>query len=149
MPWGEQNGWGIVKVASGHTGDNVGGLDGDFHTYEITVPSGGIAPGASVSTKFSWRLPMAQISNLRVKIGDQTYAALYDLPRGAVVVQPGGSPGGGNPGTGTCAAPAWSATSVYTGGAKVSHAGSEYTAKWWTQGETPGTADVWGQGVRC
>jgi len=43
-----------------------------------------------------------------------------------------------------CTAPAWSATAVYTGGARVLHAGHEWTAKWWTQGETPGTTGEWG-----
>ena len=50
---------------------------------------------------------------------------------------------------GTCSANAWSTTAVYTGGAVVSYQGSEYTAKWWTQGETPGTADVWSQSTSC
>ncbi|KOR76924.1 lytic polysaccharide monooxygenase [Paenibacillus solani] len=39
--------------------------------------------------------------------------------------------------------PAWSSTTVYVGGSKVSHNGVNYEAKWWTQGETPGSADVW------
>lgn len=39
--------------------------------------------------------------------------------------------------------PAWSATTVYVGGNKVTHNGVNYEAKWWTLGETPGNADVW------
>ncbi|MFD0587370.1 lytic polysaccharide monooxygenase [Paenibacillus sp. GCM10027627] len=41
--------------------------------------------------------------------------------------------------------PAWSATAVYVAGNKVTHNGVNYEAKWWTQGETPGTAaaTVW------
>ncbi|WP_231586953.1 carbohydrate-binding protein, partial [Paenibacillus sp. E194] len=41
--------------------------------------------------------------------------------------------------------PAWSATTVYVAGNKVTHNGVNYEAKWWTQGETPGSsgADVW------
>ncbi|MFI6029000.1 family 20 glycosylhydrolase [Amycolatopsis magusensis] len=49
---------------------------------------------------------------------------------------------GGNPGV--CAQPAWAATSVYTGGNVVSHNGAKWTAKWWTQGEEPGTTGEWG-----
>ncbi|WP_083966692.1 lytic polysaccharide monooxygenase [Demequina globuliformis] len=41
------------------------------------------------------------------------------------------------PGPTECA-PAWNADSVYNGGATVSHNGSEWSAKWWTQGEAPG-----------
>ncbi|MFC9985091.1 chitinase C-terminal domain-containing protein, partial [Microbacterium keratanolyticum] len=148
---GEQGGWGITKLSSDHTGSNVGGLKGDFHTYSLKVPAGGIPAGGSVWTKFSWRLPMTQISNLRVTVGDQTFATLYDLPRGVTVVEPsaGTTPGGGTGGTGSCTVAAWSASAVYTGGAKVSHGGSVYTAKWWTQGDTPGTNAVWGEGARC
>ncbi|MEQ0560890.1 family 20 glycosylhydrolase [Amycolatopsis sp. NEAU-NG30] len=49
---------------------------------------------------------------------------------------------GGVPGT--CSAPEWSASQVYTGGNVVSHNGHKWTAKWWTQGEEPGTTGQWG-----
>ncbi|MFD0586994.1 lytic polysaccharide monooxygenase [Paenibacillus sp. GCM10027627] len=42
--------------------------------------------------------------------------------------------------------PAWNATTAYLGGAKVTHNGVNYEAKWWTQNQAPGTtagADVW------
>ncbi|THV24312.1 glycoside hydrolase family 19 protein [Glycomyces paridis] len=42
-----------------------------------------------------------------------------------------------------CAAP-WNAGTVYTGGNVASHNGSNWTAQWWTQGETPGTTGEWG-----
>jgi chitinase len=45
---------------------------------------------------------------------------------------------------GTCSAPAWEATAVYTGGNIISHNGREWRAKWWTQGEEPGTTGEWG-----
>src|SRR5581483_5874543 len=31
-----------------------------------------------------------------------------------------------------CSAPAWNASTAYTGGAVVSYAGHKWTAKWWT-----------------
>lgn len=37
----------------------------------------------------------------------------------------------------------WSEATVYTGGDEVAYNGKLYRAKWWTQGETPGQADVW------
>lgn len=43
-----------------------------------------------------------------------------------------------------CASAAWSASAVYVGGNTVSHNGHEWRAKWWTQGETPGTTGEWG-----
>ena len=48
------------------------------------------------------------------------------------------------PPTSGCTAPAWSNTPIYTGGNTVSYNGKEYRAKWWTQGETPGTTGQWG-----
>ncbi|MFD7021130.1 glycoside hydrolase family 19 protein [Promicromonospora sukumoe] len=43
-----------------------------------------------------------------------------------------------------CSAPAWSAGAVYVGGNLVTHGGASWRAKWWTQGETPGTTGEWG-----
>ncbi|MGX7243595.1 fibronectin type III domain-containing protein [Enterococcus quebecensis] len=37
----------------------------------------------------------------------------------------------------------WVQSKVYVGGDKVFYKGIEYKAKWWTQGNTPGTNDVW------
>ena len=37
----------------------------------------------------------------------------------------------------------WDAGAVYVGGDKVTYKNKIYKAKWWTQGETPGQADVW------
>ncbi|WP_410589566.1 family 20 glycosylhydrolase [Amycolatopsis sp. lyj-23] len=51
---------------------------------------------------------------------------------------------GGTTNPGTCTDPEWSATQVYTGGNVVSHNGHKWTAKWWTQGEEPGTTGQWG-----
>ncbi|OMD17805.1 glycosyl hydrolase family 18 protein [Paenibacillus odorifer] len=50
------------------------------------------------------------------------------------------------PTPGQCSAATWGATTVYTGGQRVSYNGSVYEAKWWTQGDRPdlsGTDGVW------
>ncbi|HCT79027.1 MAG TPA: chitinase [Micromonosporaceae bacterium] len=44
---------------------------------------------------------------------------------------------------------AWSSTAVYWGGGQASHNGRNWSAKWWTQNETPGTADVWADQGAC
>ncbi|GAA2302452.1 chitinase [Glycomyces scopariae] len=44
----------------------------------------------------------------------------------------------------TACAAAWNSGSVYTQGNVVSHGGQNWTAQWWTQGETPGTTGQWG-----
>ena len=67
-------------------------------------------------------------------------------------VEPGdGEDGNGNDGNdgddnnngGGEDADAWNASTVYLGGDVVTHNGSTYKAKWWTQGETPGESTVW------
>ncbi|MGW5851707.1 glycoside hydrolase family 19 protein [Streptomyces sp. NPDC055254] len=42
-----------------------------------------------------------------------------------------------------CASP-WGSSAVYTNGMNASHGGRNWQAKWWTQGETPGTTGQWG-----
>jgi chitinase len=54
---------------------------------------------------------------------------------------------------GACSVAAWSATAVYTQGNQVSQNGTKYTAKWWTQNESPATHsgqwDVWINNGAC
>lgn len=45
--------------------------------------------------------------------------------------------------TGEEAVRAWDAEHIYVGGDMVLYGGKYYKAKWWTQNETPGQADVW------
>ena len=47
-----------------------------------------------------------------------------------------------------CAA-AWNSSSVYTGGMVASYNGHNWSAKWWTQNERPGSADVWADQGAC
>jgi len=46
---------------------------------------------------------------------------------------------------------AYSSTTAYSGGAKVTYGGFIYTAQWWTQGDVPGSAtgSAWTQGAAC
>ncbi|KAI0076286.1 class III chitinase [Panus rudis PR-1116 ss-1] len=55
------------------------------------------------------------------------------------------------PTAGSCAnVAAWSSTSVYTGGQQVTYNGHLWTAKWWTQGDTPGgSAGAWADNGAC
>ncbi|TMP42893.1 peptidase M4 [Pseudoalteromonas citrea] len=52
-----------------------------------------------------------------------------------------------------CTTKAWQASSVYTGGNKVSHNGFIYEAKWWTRNQNPTSNsaqwDVWKRLVKC
>jgi chitinase len=54
-------------------------------------------------------------------------------------------------GSGQCAGlSAWSSGAVYVGGNAVTYNGHKWTAKWWTQGDTPGgAAGVWTDNGPC
>ncbi|WP_030436368.1 chitinase [Actinoplanes subtropicus] len=60
---------------------------------------------------------------------------------------------GGDASAATACAPAWSATAVYVGGNTASQNSHNYTAKWWTQNESPATHsgqwDVWADSGAC
>ncbi|WP_148717076.1 carbohydrate-binding protein [Chitinolyticbacter meiyuanensis] len=62
-------------------------------------------------------------------------------PRPTTAPQPTPTPS--TPSTCT-SAPAWTASGVYNGGARVSHQGTVYEAKWWTQGDNPAQSGEWG-----
>ncbi|WP_411970852.1 chitinase C-terminal domain-containing protein [Micromonospora peucetia] len=143
----QQSGWALTVVSTGHTGSNVGGLRGDYHRVRLTVPAA-IAPGAYAEVTLNYQLPIAGPANYTLTFGGQTYSLTSDHARGAVPVNPTPTPSGSTPG-GTCTAPAWSAGTAYSGGARVSHAGRTWSAKWWTQGETPGSAAVWADEGPC
>jgi chitinase len=48
------------------------------------------------------------------------------------------------PGNGSCTAAEWDRAKVYVKDNVVSHNSHKWTAKWWTQGEEPGTTGEWG-----
>jgi chitinase len=54
---------------------------------------------------------------------------------------------------GSCSVAAWSATAIYVAGNQASQNGTKYTAKWWTQNESPATHsgqwDVWTNNGPC
>ncbi|MGN7704188.1 lytic polysaccharide monooxygenase [Cellulosimicrobium sp. ES-005] len=113
---------------------------------------GGVQPPKDISHTLKG-LPLGNHTILaRWSVAD-TVNAFYncvDLTVTADGTNPGGeNPGGGegeNPGggePGQCTDPAWSSTATYTGGAKVSHDGNIYEAKWWTLNNVPG-AEQWG-----
>ncbi len=62
------------------------------------------------------------------------------------VTSPPATSGSGSPTStpGSCTAAAWSATTTYTNGSKVSYNGHNYHAKWWTLNEVPSASGQWG-----
>ncbi|WP_455685262.1 chitinase C-terminal domain-containing protein [Streptosporangium sandarakinum] len=141
----DQSGYGLTVISSEHTAsNNIGGLKGDFNRVSFKLrASEPLAPGASVTIDYVYYLPAPTPANFTVSFGGRTYGLTADYARGGVVVNPTPTPTGPTGGTGDCTAPAWSATQVYTGGARVSHRGRQWEARWWTQNNEPGTGDTW------
>jgi chitinase len=141
---GQQSGWAMTSVSVGHTGNNRGGLQGDFHRVRLTIPSA-IASGSFAEVTLNYVLPIAGPSNFTLSFGGQTYALAADYARGGTVP----TSTTGNPTTtttgGACTAPAYVPGNVYTGQMVVSYNGHQWRARWWTQNEAPSTggSGVW------
>ena len=112
-------------------------VDGNLHQ---TFTNGNVQPPQIVNHPVTG-LPGGRHKILAVWNIYDTAMAFY----ACVDVNVGGGGGPTNPPTNppACGA-AWSASAVYTGGMVVSHKGRKYTARWWTQGEEPGTTGEWG-----
>lgn len=79
---------------------------------------------------------------------DQAQSTAQDLINQAIASVGGGS----TPGTGSCSGvAAYSSATAYTGGQTCTYGGHLWTAKWWTQGETPSTggSGVWTDSGAC
>ncbi|WP_433337779.1 chitinase C-terminal domain-containing protein [Spirillospora sp. CA-294931] len=81
----QQSGW-TLGVQAGHTGNNVGGLRGDFHRATLTVPASASIPnGGAATIALSYQLPIATPSNFTVTFGGKSYSLTHDNPRSASV----------------------------------------------------------------
>ncbi|MCE2594711.1 chitinase C-terminal domain-containing protein [Motilimonas cestriensis] len=70
-----------VSIVSGHDGDNIGGLKGDFHRISFSVPKyQAIADGATGKIKFTYNLPITGPVNYTVKIDGVEYALAQEHP---------------------------------------------------------------------
>lgn len=130
----------IVKLKAAYT--NANGLAGSMF-WELSGDGKGanslIAASAGVlggldQTQNHLSFPNSKWDNIRNGMGTGTGTTT------TTATGPTGTPGSGN-----CAGvAAWAAGSVYTGGLSATYNGHLWTAKWWTQGDTPGgSAGVW------
>ncbi|MFE6978926.1 lytic polysaccharide monooxygenase [Streptomyces sp. NPDC057682] len=106
---------------------------------------GGRQPGATVTHNVNFGSITGKQKVLAVWNVADTANAFYaciDVNIGGTGGNPDPDPDPGNPGD--CTGAAWQAGSVYNGGDTVSLNGHNYRAKWWTQGDEPGTGGDWG-----
>ncbi|CDO69059.1 Glycoside Hydrolase Family 18 / Carbohydrate-Binding Module Family 5 protein [Trametes cinnabarina] len=88
--------------------------------------------------------PNSEWDNIRNNMGTSSSSSTTSV--GSPTTTPTSQPTGGS-----CAGvAAWSASSVYTGGQQATYQGHLWTAKWWTEGDTPGgSAGVWTDNGPC
>jgi chitinase len=108
----------------------------------------------------AWNAATAYTGGQQVSYNGHTWTAKWwtqgDVPGNNsqnVWTDDGTCTGGGSsptPGTGCAALSAWNSATVYVAGNAVSYAAHQWTAKWWTQGDTPGgSANVWTDNGPC
>ncbi|MEE6263921.1 glycosyl hydrolase family 18 protein [Plantactinospora sonchi] len=126
------------RVEAGHTGPNAGdGLSGDFHRVGVTLDYCQIIPpGRSIDIPIIYYLPATGPVNTTLRVGTERFALHSEHNRGASLTPP---PAGG------CPAPTWDTNKIYDPATQpveeitVKYGGSVWQAKWWTQGNIPGT----------
>ncbi|GAA0383764.1 hypothetical protein Acor_80440 [Acrocarpospora corrugata] len=126
------------RVQAGHTGPNASvGLNSPFHRITLKLDYCQlIPPGQSLDVPIIYYLPATGPANTVIKSGGVPYSLASENARGT---SSGGSPAAG------CIAPAWNANTIYNPETQtiqqttVTYNGKIWKAKWWTQGNTPGT----------
>ena len=148
----DQSGYGTKVTQSGRnsSGNNIGGIQNDFHRVELTLPTHSpLAANASTSITLNYYLPIPMPSNWRVSVGSQSFALKQEypqLPAGTI----SGTGGGGGDNGGSCAGvpanvndyPNWPRGTYAAGGDHLRHQGKVYKANWWTQA-VPGSDSSW------
>lgn len=153
----DQSGAGLKVIHSGRNsnGNNLGGLQQDFHRVQFTLKSyQSLAPGASLDIKLNYYLPMPTPSGWQVKIGQQIFALAQEYPKLPLGEITGGTgdTGGGSSCTGVPSQvndyPNFPQTdwagkpSHANAGDYLRHNGKIYRANWWTS-SIPGSDGSW------
>ena len=155
----DQSGAGLAVISDGSNvaGNNIGGLENNFHRVKFTLPSfQTLANGAEWTVKVRYYLPVSMLSNWVVKVNGKEFAIKQEYPQ-----LPAGEidSGTGNPGGDTCAElnidqtqyneyPNWPRND-WAGnpnhaaqGDRMRHNGNVHQAKYWTTA-VPGAGDSW------
>ncbi len=122
-----------VNVNAGETATiNVSATDADNDALTITA-----APGDLVQTGNSAVITVPTVESAEDAVISVVVTVTdgVDSAEATVTVNVKGKPGPIDSN--------WDPNKVYNTGDKVVHNGIEYTAKWWTKGEEPGTSAVW------
>lgn len=148
----------VVSNGSNAAGNNIGGLEHNFHRVKMATPSYLILqPGDTWKVVLKYYLPVSMPSNWTVKVGSQEFATQQEYPDlAAGVIDSSGTGGNGETG-GSCSQasidpagyPAypnftqldWAGNPDHANtGDRMTHNNNVYQAKWWTA-TVPGSSD--------
>ncbi|WP_203920349.1 glycosyl hydrolase family 18 protein [Rugosimonospora africana] len=129
---------GAWTLTAGRSGPNAGtGLGATFHRVSTTLDYCQIIPaGKSLDLPIKYYLPVTGPVNTTLQLAGKTYTPASENLHAATNTTP---PAGG------CSAPAWDSTKVYDPSKQpveqltVKYQNNIWRAKWWTQGNIPGT----------
>ncbi|KEQ18629.1 chitinase C-terminal domain-containing protein [Endozoicomonas numazuensis] len=151
----DQSGFDLQVIESGANaaGNNVGGLDNEFHRVSVKLPSWqNLADGASVEVTLNYYLPITGPQAWTVNINGTVYALKQEYPDLPLADLSSSSGGNGNGVTCESAGVSTAGLSVYpdwpkggthaNGGDQVIHDDAVYQAKWWTSSK-PGSDETW------
>ncbi|EGM77264.1 chitinase [Rheinheimera sp. A13L] len=149
----DQSGLGttVIENGSNSSGNNIGGLDNDFHRVEFTLPGHSpLAAGATLEMTLNYYLPIPMPSNWRITVGTESFALKQDYPQLPAGTISGGSGGDGGNNGGSCAGvpatvvtyPAWPQGNHAAGGNYIRYQNLIYKANWWTN-SVPGSDSSW------
>jgi chitinase len=119
-------------------------LSGDGTGSKSIVTAVGKTLGDLDQTHNHIHYPGSQFVNIQNNMGNGAASS-----SGSISISSVGSTGGVT--TKTCGGvAAWSKTAIYVGGKEASYKNEKWQAKWWTQGDVPGSeADVWVKKGKC
>lgn len=157
----------VKTDGSNAAGNNIGGLENDFHRVKFTLPGWqSLAPGASLDGVIKYYLPVSMPSNFTVTFDGKTYGfGSADSGNGDGGTPPvdcsvtPDDPACNTPPVDSCEAKGIDATAVpaypnfpqtdwagnpshAAGGDRMKNATAVFVAKWWTNTE-PGTSADW------
>ncbi len=136
--WQTADTGGQWTLAAGRTGPNSGKpLGADFHRVSTTLGYCQIVPaGKSLDLPIKYYLPVTGPANVTLRLAGTTYTPASEHVRGATAAKPA---------AGGCSAPDWDSGKIYNPSTQsveettVRYQGKIWRAKWWTQGNVPGT----------
>ncbi len=149
----------VVESGANASGNNIGGLENNFHRVRITLPAYlDLADGEQWEVVLKYYLPASMPSNWEVEVGDERFALKQEYPNlPAGTLPSGGGETGGEPTGGSCSDANvnpdsypeypdfphldWAGEPDHAKqGDRMRHEGAVYEAKWWTNSE-PGSSD--------